>query len=227
MNSKNSHCEYICATCFENVRGELTWKSTWKLSKQSVSTAILCLVVCLWCHTNKAGMCGRSVHNASWANRFLLFIGKEWTNMATPGEARIQNRRILSFASALKEQPYETCIGKYGNIFCVFKLAFNFACLIRFSLIFFFSLDCPSSLEIKKRKKFQDFLLVLPCLYSTATDWGWPEAAVSECPWHDRSCEAVLQGAAWASLHQCLPWQLCAMLQPCLTQSGEHTPLFN
>ena len=42
---------------------------------------------------NKASMCGK-VLKMSWSSLFLIFIVKEWTNMAVPQDTRIWNKNM-------------------------------------------------------------------------------------------------------------------------------------
>ena len=86
----NSH-----GSVFHSILGPLCWKSTVEsCENMTVSAAILCPTACVSDVMNKASVLAR-VLNILWANLFLLFLSKEWSNMAAPWGAQIQSMTEL------------------------------------------------------------------------------------------------------------------------------------
>ena len=65
--------------------------------KRSLSSAILTKFATSWTHL----ACVEAINMKSWANLFLLFIEKEWSNLAVPWEAQIKSKESISDAKYL------------------------------------------------------------------------------------------------------------------------------
>ena len=122
-------CWFICLCC-TLLKVELNWLSLTdpidrdqKYSHSSFSldsssrllTVSLCPAVCNSDIINKAGIC------TSWTSLFLLFIVKEWTNMAAPWEAQNGRTKVfLLYKYWLKKKKMKASKWKYLDVYYIF-----------------------------------------------------------------------------------------------------------
>ena len=73
-----------------------------------MSTSILYLEICVFDIIDKASMHGESIYTVM-GQSFCALVGKEWTNIAEPWGAQIQDNLSTSLGWILIESPHEAC----------------------------------------------------------------------------------------------------------------------
>lgn len=97
-----------------------------KVLKTQPSVPLFCVWHFVYIMSSTKLACMTEVYPLSWAPRFLLFTGKQQTNMAVLIGAQLERKKKIA-AWILTEPPYEACQWKYWPIFYVIGLTCVFA----------------------------------------------------------------------------------------------------
>ena len=116
----------------------------------AVCAAILCLAVCVFDVMSKAGTCGTSVRNVM-TELSLLFIGKEFTKMASPWGCTIWSKKVsllyrYSQNHYIKPEDVQFEANKYfccTDVHRTITSSLPMHNLNIFCFFFFFKLYCP------------------------------------------------------------------------------------